>query len=483
MATVHLNYIDGRWCPAETGETFDSRNPANTDDVLGSFPSSGPADGRRAVEAVHAGAKDWANASPEQRANVLEQTAELMLGRTDALARELTREEGKTLTEATNEIKRTAANFRLYAGEALRIRGETFPTDGTQLVCTIRQPVGVVVAITPWNFPTAIPARKIGPALAAGNGVVFKPSHVTPLMGQRLVELLLEGGLPPRSIALVQGRGGAVGEALVSAPQTRAITFTGSYPVGQRIYHIAGPARKTQLEMGGKNPCIVLADADVDKAVAVITRGAYGLSGQACTSTSRVLVVGDVHDRLVEKLVEATAPIRVGDGLDDGVQMGPVANQAQLDKVLSYIKVGKSEGAKLLVGGAHLTDAGRDKGYFVSPAVFADVPDGGRLTAEEIFGPVVAVQRVNDLDTAIALANEVEYGLAASIVTRDVGRVLDFGSRIDAGVIKVNSPTTGVALTAPFGGIKHSSNQVYKEQTGAGVMDFYTTTKTLYLAG
>ena len=317
----YLNYIDGAWCPAESGDSFESRNPADTNDVIGRFPSSGAADGKRAVAAVHADAATWANASPEQRAAVLEKAAGLMLGKTDALARELTREEGKTLAEATNEIKRTAANLRLYAGKALRIRGETFPTEGDQIVCTIRQPVGVVVAITPWNFPTSIPARKIGPALAAGNGVVFKPSYLTPLMGYRLVELLLEAGLPPKTIALLHGRGAAVGEALVSAKHTRAITFTGSYATGQRIYRCAGPERKAQLEMGGKNTCIILADADLDKAVGIVTRGAYGLSGQACTGTSRVLVATELHDRLVEKLVAATAAIRVGNGLDDGTQM------------------------------------------------------------------------------------------------------------------------------------------------------------------
>ena len=479
----HLNYIDGAWCAADRGETFESRNPAQTAEVVGRFPSSDAADAERAVAAVHAGAAEWADAAPERRAAVLDQTAALMLDRTAELAIELTREEGKTLGEATNEIKRTAANLSLYAGEALRLRGETFPAGGGQLVCTIRQPVGVVVAITPWNFPTSIPARKIGPALAAGNGVVFKPSYITPLMGQRLVELLLEAGLPPKAIALVHGRGGVVGDGLVAAPQTRAVTFTGAYTTGQRIYQRAGPERKTQLEMGGKNPCIVLADADVDKSVGVITRGAFGLSGQACTGTSRVLVAAELHDALVEKLVAATAAIRVGDGLKDGSQMGPLASAAQLDKVLSYVQIGQSEGATLLVGGDQLHDEGRASGYFVSPAVFADVPRGARITREEIFGPVVAVERIGGLDEAVELANQVEYGLAASIVTRDLGQATVFASRIDAGVIKVNSPTTGVALTAPFGGVKNSSNQVYKEQAGAGVMDFYTTTKTVYLSG
>ncbi len=481
--TDYLNLIDGAWTAAGDGATFESRNPADVDELIGRFPASGAEDARQAVAAVAAAAPGWAKTSPENRAQVLDRTAELLLRRKESLARELTREEGKTLAEATNEVNRTAANFRLYAGEALRVRGETFPGEAGQIICTIHQPVGVVAAITPWNFPISIPARKIGPALAAGNGVVFKPSNLTPLMGHRLVETLLEAGLPKQVIALVHGRGRTVGEAIVTAPQTGVITFTGSYPVGKRIYELAGPDKRTQLEMGGKNPCIVLEDADLDRAVQVVTKGAFGLSGQACTGTSRVLAADSLYDALAERLAEATAAIKVGNGLQNGVAMGPLASQAQLDKVLGYVATGTAQGGRHLTGGERLAGNGRDNGFFVSPALFADLPTGAPLTCEEVFGPVVAMQRVADLEEALSLGNAVEYGLAASIVTRDLGRVLDFAGRIEAGVIKVNSPTTGVALAAPFGGIKHSSNQVYKEQAGAGVMDFYTTTKTVYLNG
>jgi len=477
----NLNFIAGAWRPAASGRTFERRNPADSGDLIGTFPASGPEDASAAIEVLRKAAPKWAKSSPEQRMQVLEKTADLMLARADELARELTREEGKTLAEAANEVKRTAANFRLYAGEALRIRGETFPAESGQIVLSMRRPVGIVAAITPWNFPISIPARKIGPALAAGNVVLFKPAGLTPLMGQRLVELLLEAGLPPEAIALVQGSGAAVGDTIVAGAD--AITFTGSYPTGRGIYMQAGPERRTQLEMGGKNPCIVLEDADPEVAANVIVRGAFGLSGQACTGTSRVLAVGAVYDAVLERVVAKAEAVAVGNGLHQGVTMGPVASETQLDTVLRYIDIGIAEGATLAAGGGRLCGNGHDAGWFVRPTVFADVPPGARIQREEIFGPVVGLQRVGNLDEAIAAANDVEYGLAASVVTRDLGRVIDFAERIDAGVVKVNSPTTGVALTAPFGGVKHSSNQTYKEQAGHGVMDFYTTTKTVYLAG
>ena len=475
------NFIAGNWQPAALGKTFERRNPADTSDVIGTFPASGPQDVAAAIAGLTAGAAAWAKSSPEVRMQVLERMADLMLARIDELARDLTREEGKTLAEATNEVKRTAANFRLYAGEALRLRGETFPADGNQIVLTLRRPVGIVAAITPWNFPISIPARKIGPALAAGNAVIFKPAGLTPLLGQRLVELLLEAGLPPETIALVQGNGADVGEAIVAG--ANAITFTGSYATGCGIYALAGPERRTQLEMGGKNPCVVLEDADPDVAANVIARGAFGLSGQACTGTSRVLAVGSIYDKIVDRVAAKADAISVGNGLTSGVGMGPQASETQMKTVLRYIALGQEEGGRLIAGGARVSGDGFDNGWFVRPTVFADMPANARMQKEEIFGPVVGLQRIDDLDQALAMANDVEYGLAASLVTRDVGKVIEFADRIDAGIVKVNSPTTGVALTAPFGGIKHSSNQTYKEQAGHGVMDFYTSTKTVYLAG
>ena len=476
------NFIAGAWRPAATGESFEDRNPADVEDCLGRFPASGAEDAERAVAAVAAAWPSWAATAPEARAEVLRRTADIIAARTGDLARELTREEGKTLEEATGEVRRTAANFRLYAGEALHLYGETYPTDGGQLACTLRTPVGVVVAITPWNFPVSIPARKLGPALAAGNCVVFKPSEISPLMGHRLVEALLEAGLPPQTIALVHGQGPALGAALVRAPGVGAVTFTGSYAVGAAIQRTIGPDRRCQLEMGGKNPVVVLADADLDKAAAIILRGAFGLAGQACTGTSRVLVEASLHDALLQRLVAAAEAMTVGDGLGAGVKMGPLATAAQLDKVLTYIRRGQKEGAVLVAGGDRPAGAAYARGHFIRPTIFAEVPPQSCLAREEIFGPVLAVQRISGLDEAIRLANDVEYGLAAAIVTRDLAQALRFAREVDAGIVKVNSPTTGVALNAPFGGLKHSSNQAAKEQAGATVMDFYTHLKTVYLA-
>lgn len=486
MTETHLNYIAGEWRPAAAGATFEDRNPADDRDMIGAFPDSGPDDVAAAVGAVSSAWPAWAAASPELRAEVLFKAADIIARRADEIAAELTREEGKTLTEARNEARRIAANFRLYAGEALRLNGETYASDSSQIVFSLRQPVGVVAVITPWNFPLSMAARKIAPALAAGNGVVFKPSEVTPLMGQRLVEVLLEAGLPPGLLALLQGRGAAVGQAITRHPGIDALTFTGSFAVGREIARAVSTDTRVQLEMGGKNATVVLADADVAKAAAIIERGAFGLTGQACTGTSRVLVARPLYDALVERLTAAAAGFKVGPGTEEGVQMGPVATRSQYDKVLSYIAIARDEGARIAVGGEPLRGNGDPRlahGHFIAPAVVADLPVGSRLLREEIFGPVVAIRPFDTLDEAMAIADETEYGLAVSLVTSHLPSVLRFARETRHGIVKVNSPTTGVSLNAPFGGFKHSSNQAAKEQGGATVMDFYTRIKTVYLGG
>lgn len=475
------NYIAGQWIGAESGATFEDRNPADERDLIGAFPDSGAADVEKAVAAVKAAWPAWAAASPEVRADVLFKAADIMARRADEIASELTREEGKTITEARNEARRIAANFRLYAGEALRLNGETYPSEAGQIVLSLRQPVGVVAVITPWNFPLSMAARKIAPALAAGNGVVFKPSEITPLMGQRLVEVLLEAGLPANLIALVQGRGPSVGQAITANRGIDALTFTGSYAVGKQIQAALSTDTRCQLEMGGKNATIVLADADLAKAAAIIERGAFGLTGQACTGTSRVLVARPLYDALVEKLASVAKAIKVGPGTADGVKMGPLATRGQYDKVLSYIEIAKQEGGRIVAGGESLRDGDLANGYFVSPAVIADLPADSRLLREEIFGPVVAIRAIDTLEEALAIADDTEYGLAVSLVTNDLSAVLRFARETQHGIVKVNSPTSGVSLNAPFGGFKHSSNQAAKEQGGATVMDFYSRIKSVYL--
>lgn len=476
-----MNYIAGEWTSAESDATFDRINPANPSDLIGRFPESAAADAEAACRAVYEARGEWARTDPEQRMKILLRAADLILHRVDELGKELTREEGKPLGSATQEWRRTAANFQLYAGEALRVNGETFPVAGGSLVCSTREPVGTVLAITPWNFPVSIPSRKIGPALASGNGVIFKPSELTPLTGQRMVEILLEAGLPEHVIALVQGHGSTVGDPLVTSPYVDAVTFTGSYPTGCHIHRAAGPDKRLQLEMGGKNPCIVLGDADPARAARIAAQGAFALTGQACTATSRVLVVGDIYERVIEELVGIAKSHALGDGLGSEVTMGPLASEAQYDRVTEMIEAGVAEGLKMAYGESHRTDALPAEGYFVSPTVFVDVPNDSRLASEEIFGPVVCVSNVSSYEEALEWANDVEYGLAASVVTSDMDRAFAFARDIEAGVVKINGPTGGVALSAPFGGFKHSSNQAYKEQAGHGVMDFYTRTKTVYI--
>jgi aldehyde dehydrogenase (NAD+) len=483
MQPSNLNYVGGQWQPAADATTFEDRNPADDRDLVATFPDSGSSDVAAAVDALQGAWPAWWAASPEVRADVLFKAADIMARRADEIAEELTREEGKTRSEARAEARRIAANFRLYAGEALRLNGETYPSEGNQIVLSLRQPVGVVAVITPWNFPLSMAARKIAPALAAGNAVIFKPSEVTPLMGQRLVEVLLEAGLPPSVIALVHGRGAKVGQA-ITASGIDALTFTGSFAVGRQIASAVSTDIRLQLEMGGKNATVVLADADIDKAVGIIERGAFGLTGQACTGTSRVLVARPLYDQVVAKLAAAAAKIKVGPGGEDGVRMGPLATAAQYDKVLSYVRIARDEGCRIDVGGDALRDNGDARlanGYFMSPAVVSEVPATSRLLREEIFGPVVAVRAVDGPDEAMAIADETEYGLAVSLVTNDLGAVVRFARGTRHGVVKVNAPTTGVSLNAPFGGFKHSSNQAAKEQGGANVIDFYTRIKTVYL--
>ncbi|RMX05895.1 aldehyde dehydrogenase family protein [Corticibacter populi] len=485
MTTTFHNHIAGQWQPALGGARFEDRNPADERDLIGLFPDSGAEDVQVAVAAVGQAWPAWAAASPEVRANVLFKAADLMSARAEAIAAELTREEGKTLGEALNESRRIAANFRLYAGEALRLGGETYASEAGQMVLSLRQPVGVVAVITPWNFPLSMAARKIAPALAAGNGVIFKPSEVTPLMGQRLVEVLLDAGLPAGLLALVHGRGASVGQAITASRGIDALTFTGSYQVGRQIAAALSTDTRCQLEMGGKNATIVLGDADLDKAAAIIRRGAFGLTGQACTGTSRVLVARPLYAAMVEKLAETARGIRVGRGTAEGVGMGPVATAQQYEKVLNYIDIARAEGARVVTGGASLreSDPALAHGYFISPAVIDGVTPQSRLMKEEIFGPVVAICPFDDFDEATTLADDTEYGLAVSLVTNDLQKVIAFAQRTQHGIVKVNSPTGGVSLNAPFGGFKHSSNQAAKEQGGANVMDFYTRIKAVYLGG
>ncbi|MBO9522055.1 MAG: aldehyde dehydrogenase family protein [Nocardioidaceae bacterium] len=477
--TVHIaNLIGGEWTGSVTDRRYLRENPAAVDEVVLDVPDSGADDVADAVAHVSAGYHAWAATPAEDRADVLLRAADLLASRAEQLAVELVREEGKTLAEARNETRRTPQNLRAFAGEALRLAGETFPTGGTSMVLTRREPVGVVAAITPWNFPLNIPSRKLGPALAAGNGVVFKPSELTPLLGQRLVEALLEAGVPGGALALVHGHA-EVGRALVADRRVDAVTFTGSTAVGEAIHAAVPPWVRTQLELGGKNAVLVWSDADLDLAADLIAKGAFGLTGQACTGTSRVVVHESVLNGLLDRVMERARAAVIGNGLVSGVTMGPLANAAQRDKHHAYLQVAHDEGARLETPTGDWSPAG---GWFVRPAVLTGVAPGSRLAQEEVFSPMLAFLSVSSWEEAMTVMNGTSYGLSAGLVSGSLDTALRFAAEAEAGVVKVNQATTGVAINAPFGGLKRSSTQTFKEQGGASMMQFYTREKTVYLS-
>lgn len=477
---AYRNLIGGEWVEAAEGGTFDSRNPADTSDAVGRFAASTEADAVAAIEAAQRAFLSWRESPPTSRAEILYRAAGLLEENLDALAVELTREEGKVLASARQEVRRTAQTLRYYASEGLNIAGETLPSDDAATrVYTRKEPLGVVSVITPWNFPLSIPARKIAPALAAGNAVVFKPASETPLMGVRLAEALHRAGLPAGALNLVTGSASRVGEPLLRHPAVQAVTFTGSTAVGEHIHRAARLSTRVQLELGGKNPLLVLEDADLELAADLAVKGGLELTGQACTGTSRIIVVDAVHDAFAAKLLGKVRRLRVGNGLAEGTEIGPLANESQLRSVLSYVAIGKDEGAELLFGGGRLTGEPYDAGYFVQPAVFAQVRPEMRIAREEIFGPVLAILRAKDYREAFEMANASEYGLSASICTSDPERMEAFARYAEAGVVKINLPTTGNAYNAPFGGMKLSSTATYRE-AGREAMAFYTRSKTVY---
>ena len=458
---------------------IERRNPANTDEVVGVFPKGTRDTAKLALAAAAAALPKWAATPPPARGDILFRAAEIIDRRLDELAALMTREEGKTLAESRGEVTRSRDLFRFYAAEGRRISGETLPADRPDsILFTRREPLGVVSIITPWNFPMAIPAWKIGPALAAGCAAVFKPASLVPLCGLRLVEILHDAGLPPGVLNFISGAGRDVGDELVTNPVVRGISFTGSYAVGHRIHQLAAPnLARTQLEMGGKNPLIVLDDADVNLAVNLAAVGGFGLTGQACTATSRVIVQRGILPDFSERLVARARSIVTGDGLQ-GAQMGPAVDESQLRTDLEYIELGQTEGAKLLTGGEIVK--GETPGHFVAPTLFADVTPGMRIAQEEIFGPVIGIMPVGGVDEAIDFANRIEFGLSAGLVTNNLRHALRFAERIEAGVVKINQTTGGVAVQAPFGGFKKSSSNTFREQ-GKTAIDFFSRTKSVYI--
>jgi len=475
---VCKNLIGGEWVDASNGATFETRNPAHLDEVLATFPLATQEDTRRAITAARAALPAWADTPPPQRGVILEKASQIIEARLEEIATTLTREEGKTLAEARAEVARARDIFRYFSGEGWRMKGDVLPSSVKgELLYTRREPLGDVSIITPWNFPIAIPAWKIAPALVYGNTVVFKPASFAPETGLRLVEALVQAGLPPGVINFITGSGRVVGDEMVSSPQINGISFTGSYAVGTGIYAQAiKNMTRVQLEMGGKNALLVLNDAKLELAVDLAVRGGFGLTGQACTATSRVIVEAGIADEFAQALATAAGNLVVGNGLESGVQMGPAVSREQMETDLSYVQIGREEGARLLAGGG----VAQGGGFFVQPTVFDHVEPQMRIAQEEIFGPVIGIIRARDLDDAIEKANAISYGLTAGIVTNDLHRAFTFATRVEAGVVKINEPTTGLALQAPFGGFKHSSANTFKEQ-GPAAIEFYTRTKTVYV--
>lgn len=474
---VYGAYRNGEWSAADSGETLENRNPARSDDVIGRFASGGKSDTEKAIAAASEAKREWARTSPIERANILYKASELLAVRAEDVGRELTREEGKTLAEGIGETKRAVQILRYFAGEAQQPDGEHYPSANVNtLLFTMREPIGVVGVITPWNFPIAIPAWKIAPALAFGNTVVFKPASLTPLCAVRLVEVLDEAGLPKGVLNLVTGSAGTVGDVIVNDDRVDAISFTGSNEVGSAIKQSAGErGAKVQLEMGGKNPAIVLADADLDHAAGEVIKGAMMSTGQKCTATSRAIVDRSLVSEMTERLVHRAASMKVGDPQQDGVLIGPLISADAAERVLGDIGKGKN-GASVATGGDRPTDV--PDGHFVSPTVFSDVASDSFLGQEELFGPVLGVIPVDGIDEAIAVANQVRYGLSASIFTRDIGRALSFVREVEAGIVHVNSETAGAEPQVPFGGYKGSSS--YSREQGKAAREFFTQVKTVY---
>jgi aldehyde dehydrogenase (NAD+) len=479
MRTLN-NFIGGKWRESRGGRVKDL-NPADVQDVVAEAPASTAAEAAEACEAAAAAFPAWRQTPAPVRGQILYKVQRRMEERRQELAEALTREEGKTIGESRGEVQRAINVVEFFAGEARRITGETIPSELPNNFCyTLKQPVGPVGIITPWNFPIAIPIWKIAPALVSGNTVVFKPATLTPLTASLLVEIFDECGLAPGVLNLVYGGGREVGDTIVRHPAILAVSFTGSNDVGVGLYGAAAARGiKCQCEMGGKNPIVVLGDADLDLAVESTVQGAFGSTGQRCTATSRAVVVEDIADEFVERLAARTAALVVGNGLNPGTNVGPSVDERQLETVLSYVETGQHEGARLIHGGQRIRDDGRDRGYFVTPAIFDHVDANMRIAQEEIFGPVLSLIRVNDNESALSVANNVRFGLSASVYTSDVAAMFRFVDRLDAGILHVNSPTVGGEAHIPFGGMKATG--VGLREMGRVAIDFYTELKVVYV--
>jgi alpha-ketoglutaric semialdehyde dehydrogenase len=478
---VFKNFIGGEWVAAKSGQSYVNRNPANTDEVIGEFPLSGTADVDAAVGAAREAYKTWRVLPAPKRAEILFRAAELLVKRKEEFARDMTREMGKVLAETRGDVQEAIDMTYYMAGEGRRLFGQTTPSElPNKFAMSVRQSIGVCGLITPWNFPMAIPSWKTMPALICGNTVVLKPAEDTPLSSYQLVEALMEAGLPAGVVNLVSGDGPGAGAALTKHKDVPAVSFTGSTATGRIIAESCAPEFKHySLEMGGKNIILVMEDANLDLAIDGAIWGAFGTSGQRCTAASRIAVHKSVYKEFVSRLVERVRKLKVGNGVEPGIEMGPVINEQQLQTVMSYVEVGKSEGAKLLTGGGRLDSGAFAKGWFHEPTVFADCSPNMRIAQEEIFGPVVAVMAIDGLKQGIDVANGVPYGLSASIYTRDVNRAFAAIRDLYTGIVYVNAPTIGAETHLPFGGTKQTGNG--HREAAVAAIDFFSEWKSVYI--
>ncbi len=478
---AYLNLIGGKPVASRTGKTFQNINPARHDDVIGTFQASGPEDVDLAVRAAAEAFKTWRLTPAPKRAEVLYRAGRILMDRKEQYARDMTREMGKVLAETRGDVQEAIDTAFYMAGEGRRLFGQTTPSElQNKFAMSVRMPVGVCGMIAPWNFPMAIPSWKLLPAIVCGNTCVIKPAQDTPLSTFNLVQALMDAGLPPGVANIVTGSGSQVGAPLVEHPLVRAISFTGSSEVGRIVGQTAaGNFKPCSLEMGGKNAMIVMEDANLDLALDGALWGSFGTTGQRCTATSRIVVHRGIAQEFTSKLVARAQALKVGDGLDESVQMGPQVNRSQIETSASYCDIAQKEGAQILTGGHPLTQGAHAKGHFFAPTVVAAVKPHMRIAQEEVFGPVVSILECASFDDAIDIANNIPYGLSTAFYSRDVYRAFRAMRDLEAGITYINAPTIGAEVHLPFGGVKQTGNG--HREGGTGALDFYTTWKSVYV--
>jgi len=481
MPQKYQNFINGKWVDAKSGQSFENRNPANWDEVVGIFPKSGKEDVDEAVKAARAAFDKWRLVPAPRRGDILRGVGDIMAARKEDLARQMTREMGKVLAETRGDVQEGIDTAYYAASEGRRLFGHTVPSELVdKFNMAVRVPIGVAGVVTPWNFPMAIPTWKIFPAILCGNTVVFKPASDTPASAASLVEILMEAGVPEGVVNLVHGGGGDVGMNIVSHPDVDLISFTGSTGVGKRIAEIAAATlKRVSLELGGKNAQLVMDDADLGLALDGVLWGAFGTTGQRCTATSRLILHAKVYDVFLEMLAKRVALLKLGNGLREGVDVGPCVNESQRKTVMDYVEIGTRQGARLVAGGSIPSDPELKNGWFYTPTIFADVKPDHRIAREEIFGPVLSVLKIHSLEEGVRILNDTIYGLSSSVYTSNVNNAFQAIRDIRAGITYINAPTIGAEAHMPFGGVKQTGNG--HREGGWTVYDFFTEWKTVYI--